>query len=89
MPSPRTEFLRGAARWLWPAAVLTLAPKCLLCVAAYAGVGAALGIGGPELCGAAADSPAAWTAWLTWLGAAGGLMACGILLARRRRVGPT
>ena len=32
-------------------ALLALAPKCLLCVAAYAGLGAALGLGGPELCG--------------------------------------
>jgi len=35
-----------------PAALLALMPKCLLCLAAYAGLGAALGLGGPEICGA-------------------------------------
>ncbi|HEY0864628.1 MAG TPA: hypothetical protein VGD97_11030 [Lacunisphaera sp.] len=49
MPRPAREILRG---WLLPAALLAVAPKCLLCVLAYAGLGAALGLGGPELCGA-------------------------------------
>ena len=35
-----------------PAALLALMPKCLLCLTAYAGLGAALGLGGPEICGA-------------------------------------
>jgi hypothetical protein len=42
------EILRG---WLLPAALFAVAPKCLLCVIAYAGLGTALGLGGPELCG--------------------------------------
>ncbi|MBI3884126.1 MAG: hypothetical protein HY302_00085 [Opitutae bacterium] len=37
-----------------PAALLALTPKCVLCVAAYVGLGAALGLGGPELCGGSA-----------------------------------
>jgi hypothetical protein len=51
MPPPRPEFLR---RWLAPAAVLALAPKCLVCGLAYAGL---LGLGGAELCG---DAPPSW-----------------------------
>jgi hypothetical protein len=33
-------------------ALLALAPKCVLCLAAYAGLATALGLGGRELCGA-------------------------------------
>jgi hypothetical protein len=55
MPRPTLEILRG---WLLPAALLAVTPKCLLCVLAYAGLGAALGLGGPELCGAPDRSPA-------------------------------
>ena len=42
-------------------AVLALMPKCLLCAAAYLGVGAALGLTGPEICGA---RPATFPMWL-------------------------
>jgi hypothetical protein len=62
---------------MWPAALLALAPKCLLCVLAYGGLGAAIGIGAPELCGAPAAAPASWAASLAWLGVAGGLIAFG------------
>ncbi|HEX2853406.1 MAG TPA: hypothetical protein VHO24_09220 [Opitutaceae bacterium] len=79
MPSPRTEFFRRAVRWLWPAALLALAPKCVLCVLAYAGLGTALGLGGPEICGAPADAPGAWATSLAWLGVAGGIGAGGFL----------
>ena len=34
--------------------LLAVTPKCALCLLAYAGLGATLGLGGPELCGAAA-----------------------------------
>jgi hypothetical protein len=55
--SPRLfEILRHLVRWLAPAALLALVPKCLLCVMAYAGIGVALGLGGPEMCGAPAGS---------------------------------
>jgi hypothetical protein len=49
MSRPTLEILRG---WLLPAALFAVAPKCLLCLLAYAGLGAALGLGGPEICGA-------------------------------------
>jgi len=39
-------------------------PKCGLCVAAYVGFGAAVGLGAPELCGASAGAPGAWTSAL-------------------------
>jgi hypothetical protein len=74
---PRTlEILRqrlaGARGWLIPAALLALAPKCVLCVLAYAGLGAALGFGGPELCGVTGDATVSWV-WLPALGAAVGI----------------
>lgn len=64
------EFLRRRGRWLTGAALLALVPKCLLCLAAYAGLGAALGLAGPELCGAVADSPSRWPEMLAVAGAA-------------------
>ncbi|HVU18533.1 MAG TPA: hypothetical protein VHD32_16645 [Candidatus Didemnitutus sp.] len=36
-------------------ALLVLTPKCLLCVIGYFGLGALLGIGGPEICGASSN----------------------------------
>ncbi len=37
--------------------------------ASYAGFGAALGLGGPEICGAPPDHGARWRLWLPALGA--------------------
>jgi hypothetical protein len=56
MRSRRTEFLLSgrvgrAVRWLLPAVLFALAPKCLVCVLGYAGLATALGLGGRELCG--------------------------------------
>jgi len=84
MRSRNTEPLRSVSqrrvlRWLWPATLLALAPKCALCVLAYVGLGAAFGLGGPEVCGGAADSLAPWTSVLAWLGAGGGLVILGLL----------
>ncbi len=75
MRSGRAEYSRvsRAVRWMLPTALLTLTPKCLLCLAGYAGLGAALGLGGPEMCGASAGSPGSWASSLTWLGGAAGL----------------
>ncbi len=86
MSSPRTEFFRSrrAVPWLLPTALLALAPKCLLCVAAYAGFGAALGLGGPEICGAAAGAPGSWASSLAWFGGAGELVAIGVCVSCRR-----
>lgn len=66
MPQSRAESSQGWIRWLPAAAMLALAPKCVLCVAAYAGIGAFLGmrIGGPEICGASAAPPVGAIAWL-------------------------
>lgn len=79
---PTLDRLR---RWSWPVsgAALALAPKCLLCLAAYADLGTALGLGGPELCGA--GNPAGAT-WLHWLPPALGFgLGLGGFLAQRRR----
>ena len=54
--------------WLGGAALFALAPKCLLCLAAYFGLGTVLGLrlAAPELCGGAASplSPAIAGLWL-------------------------
>lgn len=84
MPSPRTDFARRAVRWFLPTALLALAPKCLLCVLAYAGLGTAIGLGGPEICGASTNSPGAWASSLAWPGIAAGLGTCGFLASCRR-----
>lgn len=62
MRSWRAESLLRRTRWLGPTALLALAPKCVLCLAAYAGLGSALGVGGRELCGG--DSRRAFTGGL-------------------------
>jgi len=82
MPSRRTEFFRRsrAVRWLVPTALLALVPKCVVCVLAYAGIGAALGLGGPEICGAPTGLPGSWLSWLAVPGAA--LGAAGFLRFR-------
>jgi hypothetical protein len=80
-----SKFFRRAVRWLLPATLLALTPKCLLCVLAYAGLGAALGLGSPEICGASIESPASWASSLAWLGVAGGLGTFGFLASCRRR----
>jgi hypothetical protein len=69
MSPSRIKSLRRSVRWLLPAALLALTPKCLLCLAAYAGIGAALGLGGPEICGASSGMLSPWV----WALALGGL----------------
>jgi hypothetical protein len=85
--SPVSSWLmifRRAVGWFLPTALFALMPKCLLCMVAYAGLGAALGLGGPEICGASAGSPGSWASSLAWLGAAGGLGMIGFLVSCRR-----
>ena len=53
--------------WLATGALLAFAPKCLLCLLAYMGLGAALGLGGPEICGAPNDPTVHWPTWLSTL----------------------
>jgi hypothetical protein len=66
-----------------PAALLAFAPKCVLCVLAYAGIGTALGLGGPEICGGPGGSTGSWATWLLGSGAALGVI--GLLACRPRR----
>ena len=83
--SPRSrpaERLGRRRSWLIPAALLAVAPKCGLCLLAYAGLGTALGLGGPELCGGSAGPDWSWPFALAVLGGALGVIH---LLARRRR----
>jgi len=61
---PLAESSRSWRGWLIPAALLALAPKCVMCLIAYAGIGAALGLGGPELCGATDSAAGSWPTWL-------------------------
>jgi hypothetical protein len=68
------EWLR---RWLVPAALFALTPKCVLCVLAYTGLGVALGLGGPELCGATAAAPSSTVA---------PLLAAGVMAAAWRQM---
>ena len=76
MSRSRAEIVLRAIRWLSIAAIVALAPKCLLCLAAYAGVGAALGttLGGLEICGAPSGGPGNSLAWFTMLGVVVGLV---------------
>ena len=74
MRPPRVErpagwFGRGRA-WILPTAALALAPKCFACALAYTGLAAALGFGGPEICGASPNFPTAGTTGLFALGVA-------------------
>jgi hypothetical protein len=68
MPRSLPDFRRRSSLWLAVSALLALTPKCLLCVLAYAGIGAALGLGGPEMCGAPAGSTGSWASALALSG---------------------
>jgi hypothetical protein len=76
MSPSKAEIVHRATRWLPIAAIFALAPKCLLCFAAYSGVAAALGttLGGLEICGAATGRPGNSIAWFTMLVAVVGLV---------------
>ena len=60
-PARWPAFRSLGAGGLLPAAALAFAPKCALCVLGYAGLGAALGLTGPELCGAPAGPALTWS----------------------------
>ena len=53
---------RRPLRALGQAAALALAPKCALCLLAYAGLGAAAGIPGRRFCGGDPGPSGAWAA---------------------------
>jgi hypothetical protein len=81
-PANRSRLRRlGGAGWL-SAALLAVAPKCGLCLLSYLGLAAALGFGGPELCGATRGSATAWLTWLSGLGLALGAIAVYARLSR-------
>lgn len=71
----RLKIFCRPIRALATVVVLAVLPKCVLCAAAYAGVGAALRPGGPELCGAPAGPVGHWTWLLPALGVALGWFA--------------
>ena len=64
------NIFRRPIRALVPVVLLATLPKCMLCAAGYAGLGAALGLGGPELCGAASDAARLASPWWAALGVA-------------------
>jgi hypothetical protein len=71
---------------LLPAALLALMPKCVVCVLAYFGAGAALGLSGPEWCRVAeSGSAVSWVTALAWAGAAGLLGALGLCASFRQK----
>lgn len=82
MPS-RTRLLHRPTGWIPPVVLLALIPKCFLCLAAYTGMGAALGLSGPEICGAAADPTFPWMSVLVLGGVAASLV-CFYVQHRRR-----
>jgi hypothetical protein len=67
MPRWLADIPRRPLRPLASVAAVALAPKCALCVLAYAGVGAALGLRGQEICGAAAGTGSPWRLSLSLL----------------------
>src|SRR5882724_5024825 len=73
------EPVRRLRGWLLPATLLALTPKCVLCVLAYAGAGIVLGLGGPEICGAAGPERP-WASPVLWAA----LVAAAILVRRNR-----
>ncbi len=83
MPRSLPDFRRHSSLWLAVSALLALTPKCLLCVLAYAGIGAALGLGGPEMCGVPASSTGSWVSALTLAGVTLGVI--GFLTLRIRK----
>lgn len=66
-------------------ALLTVAPKCIVCVTAYLGLGTLFGLRGPELCGASTGTPFAWTGTLAVCGLIATLGALGCFWIRRRK----
>jgi hypothetical protein len=85
MPRWPAEARRTAGA-LGAAAALALSPKCLLCLLAYAGMGAALGLPARELCG---GSPGGAGAWAPVLGVAAAGLGLACFLVRKAWAAPT
>jgi hypothetical protein len=84
MPRWLAEALRRPFRPLATAALVALAPKCMVCVLAYAGIGALLGIRSPEICGAASGPRTPWETLPTAIGVALGIIAVFAVVRSRR-----
>ena len=84
MGPPRAEYVRRRRAWLLPALLLAFAPKCVLCLLGYAGIGIALGLGGPEICGEPGSAAGLWMNAFSALGFA--VIAAGIFARRHCRV---
>lgn len=79
----RAELRRRGCRPLASVALLALAPKCAVCLLAYAGLGAALGLRRAEICGAAVGWQRPWAA--AQAAAVLALGTLGLLAAVRRK----
>lgn len=66
-----------------PLSLLLIAPKCVLCLVAYAGLGATLGLAAPELCGAETALPFPGVSVIASLGAIGGVALAGFRVCAR------
>jgi len=85
-PQPVRSRGQRTRAWLASATVLALAPKCVLCVVAYTGGGAALGSVGRELCGGV-DATPGWITALAWLGGVGLMAVLGLMATSGGRRG--
>jgi hypothetical protein len=56
MPPQPARFPGHLRRGVTAVLLLVAAPKCVVCVVGWLGLGTALGLGGPEMCGAS-DAP--------------------------------
>lgn len=77
------EVIRRPFRGLIAVALLSLAPKCALCVLAYTGIVGVLGLRGPEFCSVTNASPIGWWTYLAVLGM--GLVIAALLACLRPR----
>jgi hypothetical protein len=77
---PSAERRRGRLAWFLSAVASLVAPKCLACLAVYAGLGAVLGLGGPEICGT--SSPSASSLAAGW-SLVTGIALAGLMLGAR------
>jgi len=83
MPRWLTEIPRRPFRALGSFALLALCPKCVVCLLAYADLGAVLGLRSTEICGATAGSLDLWVSSFAGFGVA--LAIAGWFASLRRR----
>jgi hypothetical protein len=83
MPPRFTRFFRYPWRAVTALTLLAIIPKCVLCVTAYLGLGALLGMGPPEICGAPTGSGASWTTMIAVSGLIGAFGAACLLFVGR------